>query len=77
MNVQIETLVEQARKLAPEERIALAEEIMATVELSPKEWEAAWARECEDRLAAYERGEIKSSDSDEVMTRLRQKYGSQ
>jgi len=37
--------------------------------------EAAWAKECEDRLAAYQRGEIKAVDSDEAMAFLRKKHG--
>ena len=34
-------------------------------------WEAAWIRECEDRLAALDRGEMKTYDFDEVMAEAR------
>jgi len=74
MNTQIESLVEQARKLSPEEQAILAETLYEMVNPPNQEWEAAWVKECEDRLAAYQRGEIKAVDSDEAMTFLRKKH---
>lgn len=41
------------------------------------EWEAVWLKECEDRLAAYERGEMQVLESEEVMARLSSKYSRQ
>ncbi len=37
-------------------------------------WEAAWAAEAEDRIAAYERGEIEAEDFDVTMERLRLEF---
>lgn len=75
MNTQIESLVEQARGLSPEEQAILAETLYEMVNPTDPEWEAAWAKECEGRLAAYQRGEIKATDSDEAMALLSKKHG--
>ncbi|MDO8292015.1 MAG: addiction module protein [Gallionella sp.] len=75
MNTQIESLVEQAKGLSPEEQAILAEALYEMVNPPDPEWEAAWAKECEGRLAAYQRGEIEAVDSDEAMAFLRKKHG--
>jgi len=75
MNTRIDTLVEQAKELTPAEQAALAEALYEMVNPPDPEWEAAWTKECEDRLAAYQRGEIKALDSDEAMAFLRKKHG--
>ena len=72
-HARIESLVEQAKLLTPQEREILAEEIMATVIPTPAEWQAAWTKECEDRIAAVDRGEMEVYDFDDVMVKLRAK----
>ena len=67
-HASIESLVEQAKLLTPQER-----EILATVIPTPAEWEAAWIKECEDRIAAVDRGEMEVYDFDDVMAKLRAK----
>ena len=37
-------------------------------------WQQAWARESEDRLDAYQRGEIQAEDFDVMMARMRQEF---
>lgn len=74
MNTRIDILVEQAKGLTPAEQAVLAEALYEMVNPPDPEWEAAWVKECEDRLAAYQRGEIKAVDSDEAMTFLRKKH---
>jgi putative addiction module component (TIGR02574 family) len=71
MSSQLDDLLEQAKRLTPEERVQL---IGALHDLSAPldpEWEAAWIRECEDRIAAMERGEMETYDFDEVMAEAR------
>ena len=72
-HARIESLVEQAKLLTPQEREILAEEILATVISTPAEWEAAWIKECDDRIAAVDRGEMEVYDFDDVMAKLRAK----
>lgn len=75
MTAQIESLVAQARQLSAEEQAVLAETLYEMVNPTDPEWEAAWARECKERLAAYDSGEIEAVDSDEAMALLRKKHG--
>lgn len=75
MTAQIESLVAQARQLSAEEQAVLAETLYEMVNPTDPEWEAAWTRECQERLAAYDSGEIEAVDSDEAMALLRKKHG--
>jgi hypothetical protein len=75
MNVTVDKLVQQAKQLSPEEQAILSERILELVSPPDPEWEAAWIRECEDRIAACERGEMETIDSDVAMEWLRKKHG--
>jgi len=49
-------IVEAALALGREERLELAEKLIASVHASPEpEWEKAWAEELDRRVAEYER----------------------
>ncbi len=65
-HAQIETLVAQAKLLTPQER-----KILATIIPTPAEWESAWVKESESRIAAVDRGEMAVYDFDDVMAKLR------
>jgi len=62
------TEVEQkARMLSPDDRARLAEVLLETLRDDPlKEIEMAWQHEIEERVAAYDRGEVKTYAADEV-----------
>ena len=74
MNIQIEAIVEQAKALTAEERVALLDALNELIKPPDATWQEAWAKECEDRLAAYEQGRIEAEDFDVVMARLRKEY---
>jgi putative addiction module component (TIGR02574 family) len=74
MNTQIEAVIDQARKLSAEERVVLLDALCDMVSPPDTEWEAAWARECQERLAAHEQGETTAEDFDLVMERLRKEF---
>lgn len=74
MNTRVEAVVEQAKVLSAEERVALLDALSELVSPPDAQWQEAWARECEDRLAAYEQGRIEVEDFDVVMARLRREY---
>ncbi|MEO8007475.1 MAG: addiction module protein [Betaproteobacteria bacterium] len=67
MNHPIDNLLEQAKKLSADERAALIDALHELNALPDPEWEAAWIRECKDRLAALDRGEMQTYYGDEVM----------
>ena len=76
MNDRIRTIVEEARKLTPDERREMFDllEIEFAGEHSdgtPEEVEAAWLEEVERRVAKAERGETTFVDAEEVIARAR------
>ena len=67
------TLSAQARKLSPTERIELVDDILASLDEPDQAIERLWAKEAEERLAAYRRGEIKALALEEVLAKYRVK----
>ena len=58
---------QQARMLSPNERARLAEVLLESLEGDAlREIETAWRHEIDERVAAYERGEIKTFSAEEV-----------
>lgn len=75
MSDDLEALLAQARRLTAEERELLMLQLQRMQDdAADPEWEAAWAEECERRLAAYDRGEVRVSSWEEVRARLWAKY---
>jgi hypothetical protein len=78
MNERVRAIIEEARKLAPEERRELFDLLEATFagdegDGAPEEIEAAWLEEVEDRIARVERGESALVDYEEAMARARRR----
>lgn len=71
MNEKVKALSQEARKLAPAERAALIDELMASLDRPDAKIDELWAKEAEDRLAAYERGEMATHDVSDVVAKLR------
>lgn len=71
MTEQTKDLIALATKLPPDERIALVEEILSSLDHPDVEMDRLWAKEAEDRLSAYRRGEIKAVELDEVLAKYR------
>jgi putative addiction module component (TIGR02574 family) len=63
--------------LPQEEREALADELYDSLdaeEARDPEWERAWSKEIQSRIADVEQGRVELIDGDEVHRRLRAKY---
>jgi putative addiction module component (TIGR02574 family) len=76
MNERVKRLTEEIRKLPPEEQADLLDELLVLTYREPDpEIDKAWAEEAERRLAAYRRGEIEAIPLEEVMARLRKRFG--
>jgi putative addiction module component (TIGR02574 family) len=69
MNPTAETLSAQAVQLPPEERMALVERILDSLDEPDASLDALWAKEADDRLAAYRRGEIRAVTLSEVIAK--------
>ncbi len=65
------TLSEQAMQLPPVERMALVEHILDSLDEPDPSVDALWAREADDRLAAYRRGEIRAVPLSEVLAKYK------
>jgi putative addiction module component (TIGR02574 family) len=76
MNQRVKALVDEARKLTPDEQWDLLRQLHQvvdddeTADGTPEEIEAAWMEEVERRAAAVERGESQLVDADVVFARI-------
>ena len=67
MTAESKKILADALGLPPTERAALVEQILSSFDFpSRQEVDAAWALEAEERIDAYERGEMKSKPAEEV-----------
>mgnify|MGYP005853612321 CR=1 FL=1 len=65
MTPQSEQVLRDALALTPTDRAELVEQILASSEFPTcKDIDAAWAREVEARIDAYERGQIRTTPAD-------------
>ena len=71
MNETAKSLVERARQLPPAERLELVDDILRSLDETDPELDKLWAREAEDRLAAWRRGEIQAIPLDDVLRKYR------
>ncbi len=71
MNTSLKQVAEQALSLSAEERAKLAEVMLESLASPLAEIEAAWAEEIEQRVAAYDRGDIPSYPAEDVFAQAR------
>ena len=73
MNTRVDTIVEEARKLTPEEQRELLTKLLELEEGeadgTPEEIEAAWLEEVKRRIEKAEKGETTFSDLDDVLAK--------
>jgi putative addiction module component (TIGR02574 family) len=68
----VESILDAALALPPENRAALAEKLLESLgEKDRAAIETAWAAEAESRLSAYEQGTIKAIPGREVLSPIR------
>lgn len=70
MSVSTETLLRQALELPANDRAALVEGLIASLDKPDPALDALWLKEAESRLAAYRSGELGAVDADEVFAEL-------
>lgn len=64
-------IIEQALELGVEERAMEAEQLLLSLSGSRPEINEAWLKECDARLAAYQRGEAKAVSMQEVFAKYK------
>ena len=70
MSVSPETLLRQALELPANDRAALVEGLIVSLDKPDPALDAMWLKEAESRLAAYRSGELGSVDVDQVFAEL-------
>jgi len=71
MNDDAKVLSRKAQALNPNDRIALVEEILESLDRPDPAVERLWAKEATDRLAAYRRGELPAKDLSDIVAKYR------
>lgn len=71
MSNEAKTLIEQARALPPEDRIALVEDVLDSLDSADPNIDHLWTREASDRLAGYRRGELAAKDLGAIVAKYR------
>jgi putative addiction module component (TIGR02574 family) len=71
MAASLEEIEQKARALTAEERAQLAEALLESLHSPISDIEAAWAREIEDRVAAFDRGETPAYAAEDVFAEAR------
>jgi len=71
MSDLVDELSRKARALPPEERVRLAEELLATVQEVDPEVEAAWGEEIRRRIEEIDSGKAKLVPAEEVFAEVR------
>jgi len=70
MSVSPETLLRQALELTANDRAALIESLIVSLDKPDPAVDALWLKEAESRMAAYRSGELDAIDADQVFTEL-------
>ena len=71
MSDLVDELSRKARALPPEDRVRLAEELLATVQEVDAEVELAWDEEIKRRIAEIDSGAAKLIPAEEVFAEVR------
>ena len=76
MTVRTEKVLSDALTLPMNERAELAERLFSSLEISQEKIDSLWAKEAEDRIDAFERGEIGTTTAKEVFKKIESKQKS-
>jgi putative addiction module component (TIGR02574 family) len=71
MSASLEELAEQVKNLTAEERARLVAILLESLHSPISEIEADWAREIEERVAAFDRGEVQAYAAEDVFAEAR------
>ena len=70
MSARTTEILKEVLSLPPEERAELADGILASLEPADPKILELWAAEAEDRVAAFERGEIEAVSAESVFEEI-------
>lgn len=64
-------ILKDALSLKPAERAELIDKLLSSLDVADTELDKLWTKEAEDRIDAYERGEIKAVTLKKVLERYK------
>ncbi len=64
-------LLREVLKLTPAQRVALIDNLLASLDIPDKVIDAVWAQEVEDRIDAYEQGKLKAITLEQVLEKYK------
>lgn len=67
MTESTKRVLDMAMELHPDDRAILIDELLASLEPPDPTIDDAWAREVEERLAAYREGKLRAVPADDVL----------
>ena len=70
MTTSAKSMLAQALKLPANDRAALVENLILSLDKPDSSLDAQWLKEAEDRLAAYRSGELAAVDAHQVFSEL-------
>ena len=71
MSANGEQILKQALALSPEDRAEVVDRLLASFQTPPDPLlDELWAREAEDRLDAYDRGELGAVPAEDVFAKI-------
>jgi putative addiction module component (TIGR02574 family) len=70
MAASAKSVLEQALKLPANDRAALVDNLILSLDKPDPTLDAQWLKEAEDRLAAYRSGELEAIDAQQVFREL-------
>jgi putative addiction module component (TIGR02574 family) len=70
MAASAKSILDEALKLPANDRAALIESLIFSLDKPDPSLDAQWLKEAEDRLAAYQSGELAAVDADQVFDEL-------
>lgn len=71
MSTSLKQIEEQARAPTAEERAKLAQSLLESLHSPISDIQSAWAKEIEQRIAAFDRGEIAAYPAEDVFADAR------
>lgn len=71
MSELAEKLIQQALGLPADERAEVAERLLSSLEPPLSSIDQLWAQEAEERIDAYERGEIEAIPAEDVFSAIK------
>jgi hypothetical protein len=71
MSNDAKMLIERARALSPEDRIALVEDVLDSLDPADPDIDRLWTREAADRVSAFRRGELAAKNLSAIVAKYR------